>query len=121
MSQTYEDPLSLAAWNALSSSVPKIVVGTYTGNGQASQFIDLGFTPKAIFVCPRNFTIFSSGSAGYFRYGGLAVTGSPMHANNGNPVIEITGTGFRAYYDYSTSDHIMANNDGTIYNYIAAG
>ena len=34
-------------------AIPRIITGSYTGNGEASQEINLGFRPKAVIVAAR--------------------------------------------------------------------
>lgn len=34
-------------------TIPRIITGSYTGNGEASQEINLGFRPRAVIVAPR--------------------------------------------------------------------
>lgn len=55
-----------------------VVTGTYSGNGEYSQFIEIGFVPKAVFVSRSDGSMvrshWGSGYGSYF-YGGLALNG----------------------------------------------
>ena len=51
----------------------RMIAGTYTGDGNASQFIDLGVTPKAVFLLRYGHYLQSSS----VFYGGLAVAEYP--------------------------------------------
>ena len=110
----------------LTSQMPKIVVGTYTGNSNntsgGNQFISLGFTPKAVYVCTSYGATYDVSNFSLL-YGGLAVTGSPVKSPNGGhfKVLEIEENGFRVYYGWfsTTSSAPYANIDGQVYHYIA--
>ena len=69
-----------------------LVFGTFTGDGQPSQSIDLGFAPKAVFTCNDSGQAgFSTGS--HYTYGGLALPGHPVTLGDYTGV-EVTSTGF---------------------------
>ena len=90
-------------------------VGTYTGDGAESQFINLGFTPKAVLAVMHG-TEFRDG---YSRQGAFAVQGHKAGPYS-YLALEIVTNGFRAYYNIDTSSYrMLLNNDGAIYNYIA--
>lgn len=122
-----------------------IVVGSYTGNGDKSRLINLGFTPKCVLVCSDvsgfQCTISNSGYSTSTYAGGIATTNSPLQVtgdnNNteyGEPdtgtitrnVIDIVTNGFnvhlyRIYYtqtSYSKSI-VVATNAESNYHYIA--
>lgn len=101
------------------STKAQVIAGSYTGNGNPSQTITLGATPKAVFVIVNSSFIFS---AGYMSsiLGGLAVTGSPV-TSNGITIINITTNGFAVYYTSSNENLVIAstNTSGNKYNYIA--
>lgn len=65
----------------------EVVFGSYSGNGQASQFISLGFSPKAIIVAQSDGTMIN----GNRIQGGFVLPGA-----SGGLVIE--GLGFRVSY-----------------------
>lgn len=90
-------------------------VGTYTGDGAESQFINLGFTPKAVFAVLQG-TEFQEG---YLRRSALALQNSAADAY-GHTALTIVSNGFRAYYsEANTSYRMLLNYSGQKYNYIA--
>lgn len=91
-----------------------IVIGQYIGTGeQESQFINLGFTPRAVLVVPTN-GLFSCYSSQDKIYGGLAILGYDARG------IRIVDGGFevssRNSTDFLQDDYYL--NTGTK-NYIA--
>lgn len=90
-------------FGALDSKAVQMVFGSYTGNGQGSQFISLGFTPRAVLVIPRD------GRAGSYS---LALTVPTENAaqSNGTPLLEATDGGFRAYYSSTSSSNAVTTN-----------
>ena len=93
----------------------EILTGTYIGNGAATRSINLGFQPKALYLCEQN------GAAGYIsgaRYicGGLALPGHPIiNTSQGNYVaVEITSTGFTLHHD----EYRAVNTNGGRYHYL---
>ena len=95
-----------------------IKVGSYVGNGESSQFIDLGYTPSVLFV-------FRPGKISYknLSYGGewhnyaIAMPGVPWASG-----LEVIENGFNARYSVTstTSDNdYELNNDGATYYYLA--
>ncbi len=83
-----------AALAALEGGKCRMTVGSCTGDGAASQHIELGFTPKAVLL--EHPMGLRPAGAGYTSYGGLAVTGQPL--TKGAPMLEIEPGGFRIYY-----------------------
>ncbi len=83
----------------------EVVFGSYSGNGQASQFISLGFSPKAIIVAQSDGTMIN----GNRIQGGFVLPGA-----SGGVVIE--GLGFRALY---SDDRYWTNVYNRQYYYIA--
>lgn len=83
----------------------EVVFGSYSGNGQASQFISLGFSPKAIIVAQSDGTMIN----GNRIQGGFVLPGA-----SGGVVIE--GSGFRALY---SDDRYWTNVYNRQYYYIA--
>ena len=99
------------------SKVIKIVSGTYTGNGNASRKISVGFTPKAVLVMPQGYDIVNS--KGDYSNGGLATTNCPSRSyyNNGDyDSVKIVSGGFNVYCDYEVG---VYSNDEYIFNYVA--
>ena len=94
----------------------EIVVGSYTGDGNATKNIDLGFRPKAVLV------IENGGKVGYYSgsqytYGGLALPGKPVAIDGYNALV-ISSTGF-IVYKHSGYDYIRINLSGSTYYYLA--
>ena len=95
--------------NALDAAKAEIVVGTYMGNGQPEQVINLGFTPLAVLFedeCGQRT------DNAYYRYTGLLV---PNHTFD---MGQITTGGFAVYYNYGGVT-IMANANNAAYYYLA--
>ncbi len=82
--------------------------GMFTGNGEDSQFIDLGFTPTAVLVLPTS--AYFTGP--YVIYSAMAQPNQPSQYG-GNTVLAIEENGFRAYYhDGGPSTTIALNSAG---------
>lgn len=90
---------------ALTASKCELYFGSYTGNGDESQYISLGFAPKAV-ICAND-----SGMISRMNYpeGAIALPGT-----EGGLVIE--GNGFRVYY---SSNSYWNNTSNTTYHFIA--
>lgn len=91
----------------------EVIFGTYTGNGNTSRFINLGFTPVAVEVYTNNGK--QAGATGGFNnyyYGGLALNGYPC-----KDVIEVTENGFNVFYN--SGKDILGNVQGMIYYFKA--
>lgn len=106
------------------SGIPQVVTGTYTGEliTDGNQFINLGKTPKAVYVTRQGYANNKSG----YPYGGLALNGTPSYnilssedgiAVNTLKVLEIVDNGFRAYY--ASNGMVYAAKKGNLYSYIA--
>ena len=114
--------------STVEAKIPKIVTGTYTGDGAEAKTISLGFTPKAVFTCTCNGKTHLSSSRA-IMYGGLAMTGIPAkhktQASYETPyytAIEVVSNGFKVYQtEISDYSYIYCNESGTIYHYIAIG
>ena len=110
---------ALAARVTALEARPYIVTGTYTGDGTASRFISLGFTPKALLV----FTSEGYPADPYVNYylGGMAFPGTPVEilnrAGNEISVLEIAEGGFQVYYD--SDRELRSNQKDTKYYYMA--
>ena len=101
------------------TALPQIVCGTYTGNGSAEQFISLGFTPRAVFVCSdQGITV---NSYNRYYYGGLAICGNPVKTELPGSSVEITEGGFKVFSLNSASVHVAANASSQVGHYIAFG
>ena len=112
-----------AALEAVWAAVPKIAVGTYTGDGSAARVIPLSFTPKAVFVITQQSRLFIRESAFYYTYGGLAVTGSPVWDCRDQPTVSVVSGGFQVEYRSLDDgrDNTLSNAEDVIYNYLAIG
>ena len=106
--------------DAALATIPQIAIGTYIGNGSASQKISLSFTPKAVFFCSSDGKTYIGTGSGYL-WGGLAVSGSALQMSGNSAAAIITG-GFMVFQttisDYSS---IACNRSGQTYHYIAFG
>lgn len=112
-----------AALDAVAATVPKIAVGTYTGNGGQKRTIQIGFTPKAVFV-----NSFFGGVYDYYEgrnyCGGLAVTGGPVKWDNTvyeDTVLEVVSGGFRVSNTSQYGNNSKTNASGVVYHYLAIG
>ena len=103
-----------------------VVCGSYKGNNAAQRKIELGFTPKAVYVCLRNGSVSGTGQA----YGGLAVPGVPVTtAYNStdtagwsqNTVVVVEEGGFRVGYwrEAERPNGVYSNATGFTYVYVA--
>ena len=87
-----------------------------------SQQIELGFRPKAVYVCRRDgSTRLRSDSNEIAHYGGLAVNGGAAYTEyNYSTILAINSTGFNVFYSTTTSAAVVrANENGHKYHYIA--
>ena len=103
----------------------RIVTGTYTGNGNSSQTISLGFTPKAVYVCTSFGATYHRNSPSFY-YGGMALEGHPLKSestSNSTPsysIVTIVEGGFKVYHGwYSGVAGIYSNNENVVYHYLA--
>ena len=71
-----------------------IVFGTYTGDGEISQFIELGFTPKAVLVHHVAIQFYTA----------LALIEQPSNSGGGRNSLEIVENGFNAYNGVNSRD-----------------
>jgi len=92
----------------------RVVCGTYVGNSAASRSINLGFAPKAVFVCTDGGFTATDNSSKYL-YGGLALKGHPLQ-RSGVTALQLTDSGFSLY---SPSDYLRINQSNTNYHYFA--
>lgn len=115
-----------AALAAAQAAIPKIKAGTYTGDGTANRFIDVGFTPKAVLVTDCHGATYYYSGTRYIGQGGLAVTDGPANSYVGGVnTLEITTNGFivtsGTYYSGSLALPVSGNDANQRYNYIAIG
>jgi hypothetical protein len=101
------------SWDILDNT--QFVTGTYTGNGNSYQDIQLGFKPKAVLVTNRigQMGDNTNGGAKYtYIFGGLALADYPLYGST----ITITNNGFRAYYSSSGTSNLSAANGTDTYS-----
>ena len=118
-----------ATLDAALGTIPKFAAGSYTGDGAESRKIDLGFTPKAVYVRPSKGGIYYGSGMTQQQNGGLATATAPVDltAYNGtsNPVLTVTAGGFMVYYrelQVNSNTYTAASNaNGTVMHYLAIG
>lgn len=88
------------------------VVGSYTGDDQASQFIELGFTPSAVFVVDA----YGQTKDNNDRYTGALATKFYNPSSGGYKIVSIETNGFNVYYKSSAD---VYTNSGEAHYYIA--
>lgn len=97
------------------------VINTYTGDGNASQFINLGFTPNAVLVVKQSGQMGDWAKTSNEHWcGGLATQDMPVISDGSegkSTVLSITENGFNVYY--KTSHCIYSNQKNAQYAYIA--
>lgn len=92
------------------------VFGTYTGDGAATRHIELGFTPRAVYLNDsQGYTAFRNYSNERFR-GGMALDGGPLSTGQ-SPILQIEAGGFRVYFDSALN--ILTNESGGQFHYWA--
>ena len=86
-----------------------IVTGSYTGNGGDTRIIQLGFTPRMVFVMAASGDI----REGSYTYGGMALNGQEGQA------VAVVNGGFSVRY-YSGSNYLLCSNrEDKVYYYWA--
>lgn len=86
----------------------KPVVGTYSGNGESSRTIDLGFQPSLVIVICRNESFVNASS-------GMTIPGYICNSNNSS-CLSIAPNGFNVFF---TSLKVFTNSSGKNYTYAA--
>lgn len=108
-----------AALHALDGALYELIrVGSYTGNGEASQFINLGFTPRAVAVMGSNGAM----SDNYAAYAGMALAGTTLLNSWNQAILQVENQGFRVYYQYTSGSSVknpMTNSNGRMFNFFA--
>jgi len=99
---------------ALDQRAAWLVVGSYVGDGETQRTIDLGFTPKAVFICERSGLTSYSQNVQY-TYGGLFLVDFPLIKDK-KTVAQIVEGGFQVYRN--SSAYICTNNSGATYHYL---
>ena len=104
---------------SLSANKCEIYTGQYTGNGAATQDINLGFQPKAVLVMYMGFVLeYGFENSRKQSMGGMA---TPNWDNAG---IKLTSTGFQVQHDTTQNpetgmDRVEVNLSGFTYVYLA--
>ena len=93
---------------------PEIVTGVTVGDGANNRLIDLGFTPRAVFL----FSDDGCTNSGYLNYGGLALPGFPVRFKAGDP-LTIGEGGFYITVGESGSSRTYSNKLDTVCYYLA--
>ncbi len=110
------------AISGLSAQIPEIVTGSYTGTGTAERFLNLGFTPKAVFIITSYGAVFDSSNGSHTCYGGLALPGLPV-VTGGHTCLEIKAGGVGLYHwtEYTSTFNkaYTTNAKNGIYYYVA--
>ena len=95
------DPVLRQEFNAdnakIDATMPKIVAGSYTGDGEAVRVISLGFTPRLVFLCSSSGTTYTHQATYTNYFGGLITPELPGEAN-GITYFSITEGGFQVIY-----------------------
>ena len=92
---------------------PEVVIGTYTGDGAETRFINLGFTPKAVLLEESSGMRVSSDGT---RNGGLALQDSSVGALGGRIALQVVTGGFQVSY---IAGYVATNRNNNIYRYLA--
>lgn len=113
----------------------EIVTGTYTGDGNQRQSINLGFAPKAVFIVESSGKTYENYNNTFAYYGGLALadkknsvsvtyqnpSGGTNHATL--DICRLSGYGFAVFYknigDTSVRYEASTNYNGKVFHYIA--
>ncbi|MBM6924817.1 hypothetical protein [Pseudoflavonifractor phocaeensis] len=88
----------------------EIIFGTYTGDGDKTRTIQLGFSPVWILV------LRADGTANFGK-GGLASLGHPAIRDDTKLSVVVTENGFQVGYEFSYGP--WTNDPETTYHYIA--
>lgn len=115
-----------SALTATANTIPKIVVGSYVGDGKLERKISLSFTPKAVYLCPSHGATFINAYNGdRYYWGGLAVQGSPLkwidYPTADITFLKIETNGFSVSYYAGGNHNSSSNTQDMIYHYLAIG
>lgn len=119
-----QDASTAVTINNIYNYTPHFAYGTYTGDGNAIQTIDLPFTPTAVFVTQVDGVYFRESDPLVMIddriqtwYGGLAVKGSPLQVKFDSPSRTFTLLTVRKNgFDVSNGDE-QGRVDGKTVNY----
>jgi len=93
----------------------EMVTGSYAGDGAVSRVIDLGFPPKAVYICNRAGMAGTDVTSSYI-YGGLVLPGQPLQRRSNVFAAQLTDRGFQLGSD---DGYIRINLEGDQYVYWA--
>lgn len=113
-----------SALNAVAATIPKIAVGIYQGDGVNGRIINVGFTPKAVFLGPSWGATCYYSSSSYDYTGGLFVQGGPLTGSYSRTdiiVAEIVTGGFKLYFHEEYAHRVHVNHAAYSYRYLAIG
>lgn len=130
-----ENKAEASALSALAATVSKITAGSYTGNGEESQTITLGFQPSAVLLLCDEIERYKASGTSIVMSGGIALYGKPLYVCTKRlittlsadcvPAIAVTENGFSVYLGnekYSgTTFYAQTNLNNYCYRYIAIG
>ena len=107
----------------ISNYIHNISFCSYTGDGNASRYIDLDFEPDIVYVCSKSgLTSFLTQSNGWRGCGGLATINSPV-SHGSRYAVKIDGNGFFVFYTAPAGDATahcpMTNENGAVFHYVA--
>ena len=110
---------------AQQAATPRIVFGTYVGDGAETRTITLDFTPRIVYLCNNNGWVYSAGSNYRSFFGGLFFQQAPIIDEYQNIIHQIVANGFTVRCKEDTShSHIQgyfSNENGQTYRYVAIG
>ncbi len=130
LSNTVAQKANQSALSAVSAQIPKIAYGTYTGDGEYEsgqsfpRTINLGFSPKVVFLMNEDGLMYNSNGR---IYGGLAFQGQELLAfSTRTPALTVTSSGFQVYTHQihvsgGTYRYVATNEADEIYRYFAIG
>ena len=106
-------------------TIPRIVFGTYTGDGAETRTIALGFTPKIIYLCNASGLVYVANNNYRTYYGGLFTVDAPIIDDYNHIVHQIVDHGFTVHKKEDSSNYLtmcyFSNENGLTYRYIAIG
>lgn len=97
------------------ATVPRIVLGSYVGNGAASRTIDLEARPKFVLVWAADTSHLGNDR---WTYWGLA-TEYGVQKLSGYATVELANAGFTVYKGGDNNYSVNTNYNGTVYAYLA--
>lgn len=130
-----ETKAEASALSALAATVSKITAGSYTGDGEESQAITLGFQPSAVLLLCDEIVTYSASGTSIVMSGGIALYGKPLYVCTKRlittlsadcvPAITVTKNGFSVYLGnakYSgVTFYAQTNLNNYCYRYVAIG